>query len=146
MIDTILSLKGDKYSPNLNAWLKQWAKNCAVLPSVYETPDRLMIGFTPVSSDTDFIGGPLISVLCNGAKQSTFCVVKKGEWKQLPNFWSDYIKIGRCAIDQDHRMFFIGDDDRWKAHGDVRVCQWCGHEQVKLSWVEQASKSEWVNA
>jgi hypothetical protein len=140
-----------RYSPNLHAWIRQqWGDtNCQIV--VTNTCE-----FGPYIGAIDaagwVIGSQLNSVLCNGKRANT--------WALTPNhhsliagvdeaFWPRYIRDGRCAIDQDHQGFFIGDETRWNLTGSVRECLWCGHHvQVKLDWTEivAVNHSAWVPA
>jgi hypothetical protein len=93
------------------------------------------------------IGCRMMGVLCNGAREATANYIRERNLVEQPDFWQDYVRDGRCAIDTEHEEHFIDDTDRWVTTGDVRACQWCGHHvQVKLSWSETVRKSEWVPA
>ncbi|MCK9394266.1 MAG: hypothetical protein M0Q44_01580 [Methylobacter sp.] len=67
-----------------------------------------------------------------------------GPLREVPDFWNRYTDIGRCAIDQEHKIYFVGDDTRWRTAGDHRECLWCGtHAQRQLRWVEPVDRSAW---
>lgn len=52
--------------------------------------------------------------------------------------------VGRCAIDPDHMMHFVGDDTRWLTDNDHRECLWCRkHSQKLRHWVESVEHSAW---
>ena len=134
-----------RYSPNLYKWImnrnnptRKWASR------VYKDSDgTLWIGFI---DDGDFIGARLMSVLCNGSGAWSACYgsLKLG-LVEVIDFWDDYIKRGRCAIDQDHSMYFIGDETRWRAEGDTRECLWCGNVRQRLKkWSEVVEREKWV--
>ena len=65
------------------------------------------------------------------------------------HFWSRYVRVGRCAIDTEHKMPFIRDETRWRVEGDLRHCQWCGackqrwHEiprtEIITKWITEVS-------
>ena len=138
-----------RYSPNLHAWISKEWRDCP-RPIVVTNDGDFGPYIGALWGDGWMSGVQLNAVLCNGAKEKT--------WALQPNhhsvisgvdesFWTRYIRDGRCAIDQDHARFFIGDETRWKVTGGVRECLWCGHHvQVKLDWTETVHKSEWVPA
>jgi len=67
-----------------------------------------------------------------------------GKLTLLADFWSDYARIGRCAIDTDHSRHFIGGDTRWAVSGDIRSCLWCeGHTQTLRRWTETVERERW---
>ena len=140
-----------KYSPNLYKWIR---KNWFTLVTEYDQPivvtnqpDRYIGMFF---EDGWMSGVQLNRVLVNGAKERRWALhpdhqsVKSGV--DAP-FWERYIQDGRCAIDPEHQVGFVGDDTRWKYDGKVRECQWCGHHvQVQLDWTEVVNHSDWVPA
>jgi hypothetical protein len=86
----------------------------------------------------------MIGVLCNGKKETTANWLRERELQALPDFWVDYIRDGRCAIDTDHNMHFLGDSERWETTGDVRACQWCGKATQRLRhWTETVERQSW---
>ena len=65
---------------------------------------------------------------------------------EIEGFWQQYEAIGRCAIDPDHNMFFVGDEHRWRQEGDTRHCQWCGQVTQRLhTWTETVERQAWCN-
>lgn len=149
-IDKIIALQGDKYSPNLRKWLVAWKRKMGrtihALPDVFRTSTGLYIGFVDPQFPKELIGSKLNGTLCNGAKESIYCFPLKDGLVKQERFWSEYSANGRCAIDLDHRMRFIGDEGRWSAREAVRTCNWCRHQQVKLTWTETITQNEWVSA
>lgn len=138
--------QGQKYSPNLHAWLKHLAYS--ELMHVYKHADgTLYIGHV---DGTWFFGTRLVSVLCNGKKQSTFAYPNHAKnLTEVTDFWPRYVRDGRCAIDPEHQEYFVDDNSRWLIEGDARHCQWCGnHSQVLLSWkeIKVEQKTAWVPA
>jgi hypothetical protein len=136
-----------RYSPNLHAWIsKHWKRTPHPIVVTNPTDYGLYIGL--MHEDGWMSGTSLNAVLCNGVKEKT--------WAMMPNhsgvkagidetFWGSYIKNGRCAIDRDHGVHFVGDQTRWKAYGNIRECQWCSnHTQVKKEWTETVEHSAWV--
>jgi hypothetical protein len=148
---------GPKYSPNLHAWIRRnWKTTAhqivATKPSG-EFQKHLYIG---ILHDGRWISGShLREVLGHGARAKTWALNSPNEID--PTFWPRYIRDGRCAIDPDHTMHFIGDETRWKVTPakhlhrrrtpEMREFLWCGHHvQVNLEWTETVHKSEWVSA
>lgn len=147
---------GEKFSPNLYRWLtSRRDTTCAdaligsssrILASrVYQDPSgTLWIG--ALFHDRELIGSRLMSVLCNGASEST-AAWQNVDAVEVPDFWARYMKDGWCAIDVDHTMSFIGDLSRWRVSGDSRSCQWFGNvSQVLKRWTKTVQCEEWVNA
>jgi hypothetical protein len=135
---------GAKFSPNLYKWLSHKSSpHRAWTSRIYKASNgTLWIGRL---DNRELIGSRLISVLCNGAKEST-AAWQNIDAVEIENFWQDYESIGRCAIDKDHSMYFIGDDTRWSVSNNKRSCLWCGNANQTLKrWTEQIEKSEWVN-
>lgn len=135
--------KGTRFSPNLHRWLSARDKSRrAWMSRVYRDADgTLWIGFLDAG---EFFGTKLYSVLCNGAQQDTACWVNLRGLAELPDFWAQYMRVGRCAIDPAHERSFIGDDTRWLVRDDTRSCQWCGGaQQVLRRWTEVVERQEW---
>jgi hypothetical protein len=134
---------GAKYSPNLHAWLTlRSKKHRAETSRVFADKDgTLWIGFL---DDGYLIGSRLMSVLCEGKKAESFAFGYLGKLDEVPDFWARYTAVGRCAIDPAHKMYFVGDDTRWRTAGDKRECLWCGNHAQKLRrWVEPVERSAW---
>ena len=81
-------------------------------------------------------------ILCYGRKSECFCWLSL-VLEEIPDFWERYAAVGRCAIDENHTMSFIGDENRWKQTGDTRVCQWCGATQHLDRWTETVEREAW---
>jgi len=138
-----------KYSPNLYKWIcKQWGETGCLIVVTNECSTGRYIG--ALHEDGWMSGVQLNAVLCNGAKEKTWALHPEHHGIIVgvdDNFWTHYIRDGRCAIDTDHQAYFIGDETRWKVTGGVRECLWCGHHvQVKLDWTEVVKHSAWVPA
>lgn len=128
------------YSPNLHKFIKKWARG----NPDYWTPEvwkddlgELWIGRMDPSVVSDakqgFIGLRMTPVLCNGARAERFWWPDKGpaNMTKVEDFWSRYFLHGRCAIDEAHTRFFIGDDSRYSLHGNQRTCHWCGAKHTR---------------
>lgn len=140
--------RGAKYSPNLHKWLTQRdRKHRAWTSSVFRDRDgALWIGM--LDDDGLFlIGCRLIQVLCNGGKAESMAYSLKqlGPLEEVSDFWARYGADGRCAIDSDHKMHFVGDDTRWRVSGDERECMWCGNvRQRRERYTRTTEHERWV--
>lgn len=145
-IKAIHPLKGAKFSPNLFKFLaSRRQKVLARYARVYR--DREGVLWLGYLDDYFLIGARLMQVLCNGSKAETFAFANLGPLSEVDGFWALYQEHGRCAIDPDHQMFFIGDDTRWSISGERRSCLWCGNaHQSRERWVEKVPRSRWVPA
>ena len=136
---------GPQFSPNLYRFLKgrgqTWATTCRVC---LDMDGILRIG----SLDDGWLhGARLMGVLCYGLREQVWAHPPEslGGLQELPSFWTDYMRNGRCAIDSEHKKSFIGDESRWSVHGDERSCLWCGNAHQKLeTWVEEVRHEQWV--
>jgi hypothetical protein len=140
---TIDPRKGPKFSPNLYRWLtSRKRKHRAWTSRVYRDADGVMwIGMLDLG---DLIGCKLYSVLCNGAQENSACWVNLRGLQEVPDFWAHYMRYGRCAIDIEHTMYFLGDDTRWTHDGDTRHCLWCGTMQRAFTRLtEPEERKEW---
>lgn len=146
-----------KYSPNLYKWLNKLSPSFRQRVMVYSHTchdflDPLpihYIGFLDLDDQNWFHGSKLNTVLCNGAKATVFAYSIKyhfpDNFQIIPEFWDNYIKIGRCAIDTNHSIRFLDDKSRWARDRDTRVCQWCGHTQHLKRWEETVEREAWCN-
>ena len=133
----------DKYSPNLFAMLRGQQSPGPEPIGVYQHADEtLWIGRY---YDGDFIGCRLMSALCYGGK-APIGSYSELDLVSMPEFWDTYTQKGRCAMDPEHKMFFIGDEGRFVRDGDSRECQWCGHKQTLTKWQETVNRERWIDA
>ena len=121
-IELVSPGKGGKYSPNLYRWLKS-QKSRAWALRVYRCANNIL--WIGILDGRELIGSKLIGVLCNGKKEGT------AAWQgidamEVAGFWDRYVADGRCAIDVDHSMYFLGDHTRWHKADQMRSCLWCG--------------------
>lgn len=139
---------GLKYSPNLFKWLKNRDhKSRAWLIRVYrEKCGTLWIGH--IDTDLSFFSGTrLMSVLCEGGRAGSYAIGGElpGRLSEVTDFWERYMQDGRCAIDTDHIMSFVGDISRWLTDGDIRTCCWCGKVSQKLiKYTMTTECTKWV--
>jgi hypothetical protein len=148
-ISLIAPQRGSKYSPNLYDFLKA-KKSTASMARVYSDKEgTLWIGFF---DDTDsFIGQRLSQVLSYGKKSNLGSYSHIGghnafvdELTEQVNFWDEYVADGRCALDREHDMPFIGSDTRWSISGETRHCKWCNKASQRLrSWTETVTRQRW---
>ena len=142
-LDAIHPKNGDKYSPNLQKFLK---KNIGRDMKVYEDEDHVL--YIGEFDEEWFHGCRVITALCNGIHTLIFAHFHPqfGPDAEVPDFWDKYLRDGRCAIDPEHKISFLHDDSRWSIDGDTRTCRWCGKvTQFRQRWVEQVHKEAWVN-
>lgn len=144
-----------KYSPNLHRWLKKNARNRKP-PGIFvgaggvEGFDgHLFIGWlnTCGCHPDDLTGSRLWQVLGSGGRAIVGVWVGRGHFvEQKPDFWGDYLRIGRCAVDPKHEHSFIGDETRFVEEGDVRTCTWCGAVQRRERYEVVKHRERWVDA
>ncbi|MBP8275317.1 MAG: hypothetical protein KAX55_00290 [Propionivibrio sp.] len=142
------------FSPNLYRYLKRhghFYRDGGVLDCAYRVKEgtrlaefcgagTVMLGFL---DDGDFIGSRMMSVLCNGVGSERFCY--PGSAVIIPGFWDQYLKVGRCAIDPEHKEHFVG-VDRFDVSGERRVCRWCGAVQRRVVTPRTVFDESWVGA
>jgi hypothetical protein len=140
-IEAIHPRNGEKYSPNLHQWLvkskyPQWAIRA------YRDADGCT--WVGMMDNGDLFGSRLMGVLCYGKKEDTACWVGIKGLAEVPDFWINYERDGRCAIDTNHQTYYLNSANRWKTTGDHRECQWCGKfNQVLARWTETVECEEW---
>lgn len=164
-VESIHPRNAPKFSPNLYRWLTK--RNCsyrAWMSRVYAAADgALWIG----DIDDGLIGCRLAQVLCYGAKAESACWLNLGPMVEVTDFWQRYMVDGRCAIDRAHKVFYIGDETRWRtveeaarpsgsgqgdeeagaARLETRECLWCGKcRQVMRRWTDSVDRYEWLPA
>ena len=137
---------GPQFSPNLYRFLKRRGQTWATTCRVYLDMDGILrIGL--LLEDGCFHGAWLMGVLCYGPREQVWehPPGSLGDLREITDFWADYMRIGRCAIDPAHKQSFIGDESRWAIHGNERSCLWCGNAHQRLEvWVEQVRHERWV--
>lgn len=150
MIDTklISPKKGKKYSPNLHAWLcaqERTQPGRLERLRVYRSATGILwIGFP---YEGDFIGVRMMAVLCSGKKARTASWGRgTGPLEELPTFWADYLRIGRCAIDPHHDEYFVNSEDRFEvsADGNSRRCTWCGAQHALQRTERVVVDEKWI--
>lgn len=134
------------FSPNLYYWMRKKAhfyKDGGVLQTVFRVKPEtrlakelgagtLMIGYADADGDDNgFVGIRMMEALCLGAEAGSFYYIGMAKMlEEVDEFWEQYLKIGRCAIDPAHKESFLG--ERYSMDGNTRSCTWCGakHERV----------------
>lgn len=148
------------FSPNLYKWMREHAhfyKDGGVAETVYRvkpnTPsakhfgaNTKVIGY-PINGyegDTDFSGALLIGVLCNGVNEKRACYAGLAlDVELVDNFWEQYLDIGRCAIDPEHKEHFIN-GERYVIEGDTRTCLWCNAKQKRVLTNRVVIDESWI--
>lgn len=134
--------RGAKYSPNLHKWMRREMRRAPLSRAVFrDSQGSLWIGYN--DEDTYLIGSRLIAVLCSRSESMAHPIMHR--LTELPEFWSAYAADGRCAIDPEHQMHFIGDETRWRVRGDERECLWCGRvTQRRETYEHTTTRERWV--
>lgn len=133
---------GEKFSPNLYAFLSAHKNNSLKkYGRVFKDAEgNLWLGYF---FDGDFIGARMSQVLSYGSMCQMFSYSGMA-LQELPEFWHQYETLGRCALDPEHRMFFLNAKARWAEHGDTRHCQWCGKvSQQRKTRVVSRTQEHW---
>lgn len=148
--------KHSKYSLNLYKFLKRRARELPnlelsqVFPDIFQDNETKLLWIGWLEERQWFHGCRLNGVLCNH-KTQTFAFYVPQHFKhgltKLPGFWDEYRQIGRCAIDSDHEIAFVGEETRWKTEGDKRECLWCGNfTQILVIQHKVIERRRWVKA
>jgi hypothetical protein len=153
-LDAINPKHGAKFSPNLYKWLKGVLQSKPLFYQidnlrVYKDAEGcLYVGFMRAEEGGWLYGHQMYTVLGRGSRKSCLRLfaIQAANMKPVKNFWQDYVKHGRCAIDKQHARGFIGDETRWLIKGKDRSCQWCGKAKQKLiKRKEVIIHDDWVN-
>ena len=134
-----------KFSPNLWRFLRKNPTQRDYGRVWRDNSGTLWIGW--IDEGVFLIGARLVAVLCGGWRCHTSArpFSQLGELVELDGFWLRYVAVGRCAIDSEHRMGFIGDESRFITDVDQRECAWCGHKQYLRRWTETVHRAQWEN-
>jgi hypothetical protein len=124
---------GFRFSPNLHAFLAKHTSLAWLARVFHDKSGLAYLGF--IDDTGQLIGARLNQVLSMGVK-TTLCSYY-GEWTERVAFWDEYVADGRCAIDREHVVSYVGSETRWRTHGDCRSCIWCNKMTQKLRrWTE----------
>lgn len=142
MIDDLLKLKGDQYSPNLRNWLKTQRRRYPAFAkrlSVFQNKEGMRyIGFR--CDDGEVIGSRLNGVLCQGGREKTGCWVGSESWKELKTFLRRYAKDGVCFTDLFHNSY----PQRWdNVNATLRVCKWCARAERLIERPKTIIEKTW---
>jgi hypothetical protein len=143
VLSTVQTKHGEKYSPNLYQFLRH-NKLIRLYGHVWKDKENtLWIG---LKDDGFFIGARLIAALCHGGKTPTASHAGIGPLTEVKNFWNEYLQIGRCAIDRNHQMPFIGSENRFRTSDDpdIRTCKWCGITQQRKIHARTVIEEKWI--
>ena len=148
-LDAIAPAKGDKYSQNLHKWLSNRREKHRLNSRVFtrKTPDGWRDGMLVGHYDNEMVlsATGMIDIMCRGNGATLFCYGRLPV-TEMPDFWANYERIGRCIFDPKHMMGFSHDATRWKTDGDARSCLWCGEcVQHLRRWQETIERAQWEN-
>ncbi len=132
-LDDIHPRLGSKFSPNLHEYLKNESSFMQRCARVFKQDDgTLWLGF--MDDTGSLIGQRMSHVLCYGKKAQTFSYMRLEGLVEVADFWARYRQQGRCAIDEQHKQYFVGDESRWNVSADglTRECLWCGKVRQRL--------------
>ena len=161
----VAASKSPSYSPNLYRWLLKkghFFSDGGILQCVFRVKNKtqaaevfgagtLLIGYrcqdvdsNPV--DKDFIGVRLMATLCQGSKADSWCYSGiTDDIELVENFWDQYLRVGRCAIDPEHEEHFSG-AKRYTEADEERSCLWCGAQHRKEFHRRTVQDVLWVAA
>lgn len=137
----------EKFSPNLFRWLKKNPIEATHAQVWRDADGALWIGYK--DDDTFLIGTRLMHVLSHGVKSDGGAYPLRGFTGGLTlieDFWTRYMEIGRCAIDDSHQSHFLNAGNRFLTTGKRRTCQWCGQQQTLRTKRRVVTDRLWVNA
>ncbi len=129
---------GHKYSQNFFRFLRKFEKDNTYSPTeVFATvPGRhLYVGY---AFDGDIIGAQMLGgqILSDGARTEVYSMGGR-DFERVEGFWDLYLRVGRCAIDPEHKIHFQCGDRRFDSVSeDIRSCRWCGVKQKRTRWTE----------
>lgn len=140
--------QSDFYSWNLFRWLKNQDRERHPLikkTKIYRDNES---GFIYIGSRYDEeekdVSGFLLRELCNTGSNKkfpmVFCYPQGYKWKDVTDwFWSEYERIGVCAIHEDsaHSFTYLIDNT-------ARMCEYCG--KIEKRKVEMVERITWETA
>lgn len=134
---------GPQFSPNLYKFMSQMYVSRACARVYRDQLGTLWLG----EIDDHWFNGLRLMRALSGAKLREI-----GSYPNLAHnlvevedFWQRYEKIGRCAIDPEHAIGFIGDETRWQIDGEVRHCRWCkARTEHRITWTESHDRESWI--
>lgn len=121
--------ESDKYSRNLYLWVRY-----RHTLNVVNHRGELYLTTEDWKEDDwgKLSGARLTRILCKGktAESCVYINIPVGECRDVTEeFWSEYIKKGRCHLDPDHNGFMMNTESRFSIiDRNHRVCNWCGRE------------------
>jgi len=145
-LDRIDPKHGDKFSPNLHAWLKAKDRREVVAEGgiyIFGSDDPVLyIGHI---FDGELQGARLLSVMTR-PREIMGCYSTFGEPVEVADFFERYYAIGRCAVDPKHAIAFESKLGRWEEKGDRRECRWCGQKQWRDTRIKIVRREIWVDS
>jgi hypothetical protein len=62
----------------------------------------------------------------------------------VPDFWEQYLELGKCHIDPRHSWDWSNAGERWDKDGDNRTCRWCGARYALERYTQTEECTRWV--
>ncbi len=138
-----------KYSPNFYRFLTSRKRRLfAAYSTGYRHEDgSIWFGHIDPDSQTWFTGCQIMRIFCVGAGAEIFAHVGLAKHlTPIPDFWELYREKGRCAIDPEHKISFVGDEaSRYAYQGDVRTCRNCGAKHRRVRHEEVVVSETWAS-
>lgn len=149
---------GEKFSPNFHSWLRVHPHYTRVFRvkkiidhSWNWTDADLLVGMLD-KDDSGlqwFVGARLNEILTNGSAASAgaYALGSRVEFNDVTKeFWPEYLRVGRCAVDPDHQENFRKAESRYSTESGIRTCSWCGmrHQVIPHSVVTSHSAIKYV--
>ncbi len=153
-LERIVPQKHPRYSRNLYLWIRKNFCGANAWPlqnvRVYARRADKMRPYIGCMDDLSwFFGSQLMGVLSYGSKEQMLAFDDKPPQEESfilqENFWPEYIRKGRCAIDPKHDIAFKDEATRWKTSGDTRTCLWCGTTQHLVIKRRIVTDEVWVD-
>lgn len=150
--------RADKYSLNLHKWLRKqhehyrgaffspWSSvdgSMDYSDKAKHSPSHIYIGW--LDEDGYLTGSRLAQIICNGTKADTWAFAPEMAFEELPGFWEEYDRLGKCSFDPDHWLYM--NKERYEETGEgKRRCLWCGREEILHVFEEVVQRQKWLAA
>jgi len=134
--------RADKYSLNLHRWLYNKNNSGAIIITeafrLKENPTDTHLGY---ETWTTFMSN-VLDIISVGWRAKSYFYNDGIAFEQIPNFWQNYHKDGKCYLDPEHKLY--PDNERWEMiDDDHRRCRWCGREEKLERYEEVVQRQRW---